>query len=221
LPYLAFAMVANGVVIPGGHPSNTGGEYLDKAPARQQLPSALIADECDATPSVDELPNERFIRKGGRMLRVPVRERHGILTSDGIEQGRNIGQYDRLDLVSKAVFANERPQDPTLAKARLFLWQHWKDQRLGYLTLTQSSVDARSTSHIFVEQESNGRWRVAWRRVRHSGRIHDSPTYYGVEWVIPGGWREPGTPLPQGEQPDSKRHRLEFRDACSDVEHSL
>jgi hypothetical protein len=125
LKYLVLALAAPGVVILAEYPSHTWGEH-------PQLSIALTAADCGA-PAVGELPNERFLRKGGRSLRVPVHERHGILTADGVEQGRQIGQYDRLDLHSKAVFAYERPHDPTLAEARLFLWRQWTNHRLGYL----------------------------------------------------------------------------------------
>ena len=62
---------------------------------------------------------------------------------------------------------------------------------------------------------------MAWRIVRHSGLIDDLPTYYGVQWVRPSGWRETGKPLARGEQPDAKKHELEFRDKCGDVEQSF
>ena len=115
----------------------------------------------------------------------------------------------------------EEQQAPVIARAREFVWQHWRNHRRGYLTLTAHSVDAAATSHIFVEQESNGRWRVAWRIVRDSGVIDDLPTYYDVQWVSRGAWDEPGIPLAEGEQPNSRKHILEFRDICGDVESSL
>jgi hypothetical protein len=87
------------------------------------------------------------------------------------------------------------------------------------LLLTLSSVDATSTSHVFVEPDEAGRWRVYWRIVRRHSEVDDVPTAYGVRWVIPArDWDAPDTPVPQGQEPDPLRDRLEFRDACGDVE---
>src|SRR4030095_525617 len=196
-------------------------ESTSSTPKPLQLPPSLGATNCNTPVPTNELPNARFVRKGGRRQKATIRVSVGVLTVDGIEQGRDIVKYDRLVLNSKATFAFERSHDPVLSKARQFLWQHWKNRRLGYLTLTGHSVDASSTSHVFVEPDNDGRWRVAWRIVRGSGEIDDLPTYFSVTWVIPAGWREPGTPLSQSQKPDSRKHVLEFRDICGDVEQSL
>jgi hypothetical protein len=55
----------------------------------------------------------------------------------------------------------------------------------------------------------------------HTGHIADLPAYYGVEWVRLAGWNEPGLPLRPWEKPDPKKHELEFRDKCGEVEKSL
>ena len=181
-------------------------------------PPALDAKPCLPAPK-NELPNDRFARKGGRETKVTVRQDKGLLTVDGVEQGRDLSLYERVNLGS----VNESPSEfaEAFADARMFLWKHWSEQKLGYLTLTGSTVDATSTAHIFIEPDETSRWRVAWRFVRHNGLIHDLPTYYAVEWVRPGGWREPGLALRVGEQPDPKKHQLEFRDKCGEIEQSL
>ena len=181
----------------------------------RHIPPAVEAKVCTPAPK-NELPNDRFARKGGRETKVSVRLDKGLLTVEGVEQGRDLSLYERVDLGS---VRNERAS--AFADARLFLWEHWSNRKSGYLTLTGSSVDATSTSHIFVERDETGRWRVAWRIVRHNGLIHDLPTYYAVDWVRPGGWRKPGFALGVGEQPDPKKHELEFRDRCGDIEQSL
>jgi hypothetical protein len=181
----------------------------------RHLPPAVEAKLCTPRPE-NERPNDRFARKGGRETKASVRLHKGLLTVNGVEQGRDLSLYERVDLGS---VRNESAS--ALADARMFLWEHWSKQTLGYLTLTGSSEDATSTSHIFIERDEAGRWRVAWRIVRHNGLIHDLPTYYAVGWVRPGGWGQPGLPLGVGEQPDSKEHELEFRDKCGDIEQSL
>lgn len=55
----------------------------------------------------------------------------------------------------------------------------------------------------------------------HNDKTHDLPTYYAVEWVRPAGWNEPGLPLRSGEESDPKKHELECRDKCGEVEQSL
>lgn len=181
----------------------------------RHVPRAVEAKVCTPAPK-DELPVDRFARKGGRETKVTARFDKGLLTVDGVEQGRDLSSYERVDLGS---VRNE--SESAIADARLFLWEHWSKRKPGYLTLTGSSVDATSTSHIFIERDGTGRWRVAWRIVRHNGLIDDLPTYYAVDWVRPGGWRKPGLALGVGEQPDPKKHELEFRDRCGDIEQSL
>jgi hypothetical protein len=181
----------------------------------RQIPPAVEAKVCTPAPK-NELPIDRFARKGGRETNVSVRLDKGLLTVEGIEQGRDLNLYERVDLGS---VRNESAS--AYADARLFVWERWSNRKLGYLTLTGSSVDATSTSHIFVERDETRRWRVAWRIVRHNGLIHDLPTYYAVDWVRPGGWRKPGLALRVGEQPNPKKHELEFRDRCGDIEQSL
>src|SRR5262245_27143796 len=155
-------------------------------PSHPIVPSGLGSKDCTSLAPPGELPMQRFERKGGCSIPAQVRTLKGILTVDAIEQGRMVAQYDRLDLIDpNPVIVSERRVDRMLAQARAFLWTHWTAHHRGYMTLTMSSVDATSTSHIFVEPDDGGRWRVAWRIVRHFGSVDDLPTYYGVEWDFP------------------------------------
>lgn len=181
----------------------------------RRLPQAVEGKPCTQAPK-DELPIDRFARKGGRETNAAVRMEKGLLTVTGIGQGRDLSLYERANFGSATDYDENANAD-----ARVFLWEHWTKQKPGYLTLTGSSVDATSTSHIFIELDEAGRWRVAWRIVRHNGLIHDLPTYYRVDWVRPGGWRKPGIALGASEQSDPKKHQLEFRDRCGDIEQSL
>ncbi len=195
-----------------------GVEYRSTHP---QVPPALEAANCASTAPRDELPNARFARKGGRSTRyVKVRREGTALTVDDVAQGRDLRRYDRLELADPEPRAvSDRRGDWIIAKARKFLWEHWRDHKRAYLLLTLSSVDATGTSHVFVEKDEIGRWRVYWRIVRDHSEIDDLPTTYAVQWVTPArDWDSPGTPLAQGEEPDPLRHRLEFRDVCGDVE---
>jgi hypothetical protein len=195
---------------------------IGPAQAQQNLPTPIEAPDCAAAAPPKELPNAGFARKGGRTTAGKVSFQGGVLTVTDVAQGRDLQKYETLTLTNpKPMTAVESKGDPIIPRARKFLWQHWHDRKQGYLILTLSSVDATSTSHIFVEQDNSGRWRVSMRIVRHMGEVDDLPTYYSLQWVVPGGFREPGKPLPDGERPDPAKNRLEFRDKCGDVEDSF
>ena len=64
----------------------------------------------------------------------------------------------------------------SIARARMFLWQHWDQKRRGYAIVRFGTVDAVSDSHIFIEPDESGAWHVVWRidrvvSVEHSGDI--------------------------------------------------
>jgi hypothetical protein len=196
------------------------------------IPPPHEAAKCSVASESGERPNARFARKGGRTARAKVVFQDDELTVKDVAQGRDLAKYERLTLTrpSKVFLMTrrgmtgeqaEREARQVLARARTFLFEHWRDHKQAYITLTGSSVDATSTSHIFVEQDSSGRWRVAWRIVLDMGEVDDLPTYYTVEWVKPAAYGEHGTPLLVGESPDPIRNMLEFRDKCGDIEHSL
>jgi hypothetical protein len=199
-----------------------GGLLLGLQGSQRRLPPPLEAKNCNSSRTRDEFPNDRFTRKGGRETKASVRYEKDLLTVTGIEQGRDLSRYERLNLSNpKPMYAYEMDGAQIFVGARTFLWEHWHDQKPAYLTITGSSVDATSTSHIFIEQDDPGRWRVAWRIVRHTGKITDLPTYYAVQWVRPTEWDKPGVPLHDSEKPDATKNKLEFRDKCGDVEQSL
>jgi hypothetical protein len=194
---------------------------LGNAVAQHKLPPSLDTTDCSVAAPSGELPNAQFGRKDGRTTASKVLFRDSVLTFSDVEQGRDLGQYEKLTLINpRPTTVAERKADPAIPRARSFLWQHWHDRKQGYLRLTLSSVDATSTSHIFVE-DNTGRWRVSWRIVRHMGWVDDRPTYYSVQWVIPAGFRQPGKALPESQQPDPAKNKLEFRDKCGEVEQSF
>jgi hypothetical protein len=186
-----------------------------------RVPPPLEAKDCASTAPRDELPNARFVRKGGRSTRYVKVWREGTaLTVADVTQGRDLSHYDKLEVADpEPRTVVDRRRDPYLAQARSFLWEHWRDRKRGYLILTVRSVDATSTSHVFIEEDEIGRWRAYWRIVRHHSEVDDLPTTYAEQWVIPAHDGDtPGTPLAQNEVPDPIKDRLEFRDVCGDVE---
>jgi hypothetical protein len=181
---------------------------------QNSIPQPLEAADCKTASPSGELANARFQRKGGRSTTSRVLSREGELTVTDVAQGRDLKQYDTLRLNPKPRTVIGLRNDPILAHARTFLFEHWRDHKQAYLSLTLSSVDATSTSHIFIEQDKTGRWRVSWRIVRDMGEVDDLPTYYSMRWVIPAGYEEPGTPLAEGQEPDPiKNHNVKIRKA--------
>ncbi len=143
----------------------------------------------------EETPNERFYRKGGKSTEAEIIVQKGQLTTAAIAQKRDLSLYDdgghsncRAGLVS---FQGEDDADFNLENCRIpevrdFIWEHWQSKRRGYVRISFDSVDAVSTSHIFIEPDQNGRLHVAWRIVRHSGEITDIPDIISIERAEPG-----------------------------------
>jgi hypothetical protein len=195
---------------------------LSSAYAQQNVPPPIEAADCNVAAPSKELPYARFARKGGRTTASKILFQGGVLTVKDVAQGRDLGKYETLTLTNpKHMTVVESKHDPVIPRARMFLWQHWHDREQGYLILTLSSVDATSTSHIFIEQDKTGRWRVSWRIVRHMGQVNDMPTYYSIAWMTRAGFRQPAKPLPEGQEPDPAKNTIEFRDTCGDVEQSF
>lgn len=70
------------------------------------------------------------------------------------------------------------------AKVREFVWEHWHNRRLGFLSVRRYSKEGEpSTSHFFIESKDGGAWqvRVVIKRIiverRSKHRQHESVTY--------------------------------------------
>jgi hypothetical protein len=196
-----------------------GIEYRGKHP---HVPPGMESRDCLRPPPPNETGNDWLIRLGGRITRYPNAQWQGdSYTVADIAQGRDLTKYEKLELRDREHFHPwERWDNPSLAPARSFLWEHWRDRKRAYLVLTQSSVDHTGTSHMFVEPDGSGRWRV-YRRQLDRRELVDEPTAYLVVWVIPNGWDRPGTPLPAGQAPDPMKDELEFRDVCGEQDGTL
>lgn len=134
----------------------------------------------------NETPNEKFKRKGGKITEVSViTKADGELTTENIEQDRDLSLYDKGGYFNCNSFQNidRETCKKNERAARDFIWQHWKEKRQGYLSITYNSIDAVSTSHIFIEPKKQGSWHVAWRIVRHSDEVNDMPDLVAVERI--------------------------------------
>jgi len=74
-------------------------------------------------------------------------------------QSRNLSEYDKAGPFSSTVYDASGAR--TEATVREFLWNHWKEKRRGYLTITPYSVEGdRTDASYFVEPSKEGSWRV-------------------------------------------------------------
>jgi hypothetical protein len=115
---------------------------------------------------------------------------HGreLMTAD-IAQAREMSLYDdggHFDCREHSL-SDTSPRNCDLPKVRDFIWEHWQKKRRGYIRVTVDSVDAMSTSHIFVEPDDHGSWHVAWRvaqaRGNGPGVVRDLLPFTTVERV--------------------------------------
>jgi hypothetical protein len=136
-----------------------------------------------------ETPNERFFRKGGKSTPAKViYTKEKYYTTEDIIQHRDLSLYESAGPYDGGyfpMFHNEDPQQAIdlQATAREFVWQHWKEKKRAYLIITFHSVDATSTTHLFIEPDDLGVWSISRRIVRHHGEIDDLPKTFSVQRI--------------------------------------
>jgi len=84
------------------------------------------------------------------------------LAWSGQQSSRNLAQYDKA---GPYIFDNEPPlarREQAAAELRTFLWEHWREQRLGLAKATFFSIEGDSaTVTFYIEPDANKRWQVA------------------------------------------------------------
>ena len=106
----------------------------------------------------------------------------GEVTFGDVVQGRNLDRYERLGPLEGPSWPDDSHK--AVRQARAFVWEHWRARKCGYLIITFSSVDERSTSHVFVEPDGRGEFRVSWRIVRLSESVDDGPPLYSLKRFV-------------------------------------
>ena len=96
-----------------------------------------------------------------------IMEGRELKTAD-IAQGRELKLYDdggHFDCREHSL-SDTAPRNCDLAKARDFIWEHWRKRRRAYIRVTVDSVDTMSTSHILWSQTmaASGIWYGESRR---------------------------------------------------------
>jgi hypothetical protein len=113
------------------------------------------------------------------------------LITDNITQSRDLSQYEQGGYFDCRGFRlkSEVGDKCNEDEVRNFIWQNWMNKKRAYVRVTYNSVDATSTSHIFIEPNGKGEWRVAWRIVRWhaipelNNLIHDILGIVAVEQI--------------------------------------
>ncbi len=74
---------------------------------------------------------------------------------------------------------------------RRFIWQHWSEKTRAYVRLAMSGIDSTQTTHVFIEPDQSGKWRVALRGLNegyscptcHRWFLSDSLYATSVRWA--------------------------------------
>src|SRR5262249_27640944 len=99
-----------------------------------------------------------------------------------VAPARNLDVYDKAGpfdagvLMEKASFITE--------KRREFLWEHWQQQKLGYIATTVFTKEGdKITYHEYVEPDDGGKWHISVRMEmllvdrEHWARTKENRTY--------------------------------------------
>jgi len=112
-----------------------------------------------------------------------------------VTAGRDLSLYDNGGRQGCGIILKtELPKsEASLQIARNFIWEHWTNQKRGYVIVKRASVDAESDAHIFIEPGESGVWHVVWTWERIfgnvgtrdvAGEIDDMPDIRSVERKI-------------------------------------
>lgn len=80
-------------------------------------------------------------------------DRDMSLYADGGRQGCGLTRND----------ADSRKCTRSIEKARRFVWDHWKMKKRGHVSVARASDEAEWVTHLFIEPDDDGGWRVAER----------------------------------------------------------
>ena len=87
-----------------------------------------------------------------------------MIQSDPVQKPRmrDLSRYDRGGPYALELGLDAQTRANREAEVREFLWNHWHQRGLGYVTVTQYSKEGEpSTSSYFVEPDEKGVWQIA------------------------------------------------------------
>jgi hypothetical protein len=82
-----------------------------------------------------------------------------------IFEGRDISLYDDGGRQGCGL-VNPLSCERSMEKARRFVWEHWKKRKRGHVAIARASVEnGEWVTHLFIEPNADGSWRVDARWV--------------------------------------------------------
>lgn len=148
------------------------------------------------------------------------------LTQDGSLQQtkmRDLRSYENAGPYTIGLNVGVESRIKLEAKVREFVWEHWHQRRLGYLSITKYSKEGEpSTSHFFVEANDDGVWHVAVtidrvlierrgsKRQRHESITYDAYVLERLE--VPESGLSQGILIPEREVRIPESYRLALKD---------
>lgn len=111
-----------------------------------------------------------------------------------IFEDRDMSIYDNFGRQScsfEEVSENQSKCDRSLAKARRFVWEHWEKRKRGYVAVAWGSDGRTGTTHLFIEPNKEGKWRIVEVPVPMI-REPEYPEHYRLGDLIELKWETAG-----------------------------
>ena len=136
---------------------------------------------------------------------------------------RDLSRYDKAGPYTIDLNLDAQSRANIEAEVREFLWNHWKQRRLGYVRVTRYSKEGEpSASSYFVEPDEKSVWQIAVKidrtlldRGGSKSQRHESVEYgaYFVERVaVAKDGLTQRAVIPDGETRSPQSYRLALRD---------
>ena len=146
--------------------------------------------------------------------------------SFGQQARRNVAVYDKAGPYS---IDNEPPfekRERMAGEIRWFLWEHWKERRLGLVKAIFYSIEGDQTSSsFFVEPDAKGRWRIMVEsestisallpKGRKPRREITREDYDQIDRVEPNDNETNLIPISSGNVRDPQSYRLRLRNSST------
>jgi hypothetical protein len=141
--------------------------------------------------------------------------------------GRDLAAYDKA---GPYTIDYEPPfrGDKYLGEIRGFLWEHWKERRLGVVKATFHTIEGdRTISTSFVEPDAKGSWRITVEsesiisallpKKRKPRRENTREDYDQIDRVEPNASEANLIPISSRDIRDPQSYRLRLRNSSSNV----
>ena len=103
---------------------------------------------------------------------------------------RDMSVYDdggRQGCGVERLYVDRSKCERSMEKARRLVWEHWKKRKSGYLAVVRASDNAERVTHLFIEPNPDGGWRVVERTVPML-REPEDPEHYWLGDLVEIKW---------------------------------